>query len=75
VSVSQVKQYYIYLEFKEPIPLEDSVEVDFILEEEGCLNWEFQDNKRVLVVDGFEDEMDALQVENEIYNLLREYVK
>ena len=76
MSVYQIEQYYIHLSFIHPLSDKSVLEaIDLLLGDEGCLDWEFQEEGEYLVVDGFESKSDAEQIENELINLLRGHTK
>lgn len=75
MSVYQIEEYYISLEFKKPLSDEEVIQINLILEDKDDLDWELLNDRKYLRVEGLESERDALREENKLINLLRGYIK
>lgn len=70
MSVHQVEEYYIHLEFKGSLSPNAHDEIESLLEDEGFSNFEFQDNDSVLIVDDISSEHEGEELEERIKQLL-----
>lgn len=75
MSVYQIEEYYISLEFKKPLSDEEVLQINLILEDKDDLDWEILNNRKYLRVEGLKSERDALREEDKLINLLRGYLK
>ena len=64
MSVYQIEQYYISIDISEA-PGSVRKKIERYLGDEGCSDYEFQDEEN-LIVDGFESESDAENIEHGI---------
>lgn len=66
----QVEEYYLHISLGRSLNDEAEDEVSEMLSEEGYANFEFQDNRSVLVVDDVPSEHDGDELEEKIKDIV-----
>jgi len=70
MPVHQVEEYYLYINFGRSLNEDAENEVSEAIGEEGYGNFEFQDDRSVLVVDDIPSEHDGDMLEEKIKDIV-----
>lgn len=70
MSVYQVEEYYVFIDFKKEISQESVDAITELLSDEGYTDYEFQENNSKITVDDIPEEWQGQELEDQIESLV-----